>query len=94
MKKRTALGFAVATALFCAVPITLIVSPAKTPALALDTANAKIGRPPAPMSVAGVNRRVHRRSTYGAAATGFGAYRLDSRAARAPCGFAPYLPCY
>jgi len=48
------------------------------------------------MSVAGVNRRVHRRAYYGAAAVGaaavgagvYNAYR------RPACGYAPYPPCY
>jgi len=44
------------------------------------------------MSVAGVNRRVHRRAYYGAAAAGAaaaGAYYYGGR-----CGYYPYPPCY
>ncbi len=33
-----------------------------TPTLAVDNANARLGRPLTPMSVAGVNRRMHRRA--------------------------------
>ena len=45
------------------------------------------------MSVAGVNRRVHRRAYYGAAAaagaTGYGYYNYYNRR----CGYYPYLAC-
>jgi hypothetical protein len=44
------------------------------------------------MSVAGVNRRVHRRAYYGAAAAGAaaaGAYYYGGH-----CGYYPYPPCY
>ena len=68
MKKLTTLG--IATAVLCFLPITPHWSTANTPSLSLDTANARIGRPLTPMSVAGVNRRVHRRAYYGAAAVG------------------------
>jgi hypothetical protein len=37
-------------------------SPNTTPVLSIDGANARIGRPLTPTSVAGVNRRVHRRA--------------------------------
>jgi hypothetical protein len=33
-----------------------------TPALTIDSADARVGRPLTPMSVAGVNRRMHRRA--------------------------------
>jgi len=45
------------------------------------------------MSVAGVNRRVHRRAYYGAAAAagaiGYGYYNYYNRR----CGYYPYLAC-
>jgi hypothetical protein len=44
------------------------------------------------MSVAGVNRRVHRRAYYGAAAagaTGYGYYNYYGRR----CGYNPYPAC-
>ena len=74
MKRLGTLGIIVTTALFCAIPLTLHWSPARTVSLSVDTANAVIGRPLTPGSVAGVNRRVHRRAYYGAAAAGAAGY--------------------
>ena len=55
-----------ATALFacllCSAPFSLRLSPAGNVSLSMDTASAVIGRPLTPMSVAGVNRRAHRRA--------------------------------
>jgi hypothetical protein len=75
MKRLSALGIIAAAALFCAAPLSLHWSAAKSPTLSFDTADARIGRPLTPGSVAGVNRRVHRRAYrrgayYGAAAVG------------------------
>jgi hypothetical protein len=70
MKRLSALGMIAAATLFCATPLSLNWSPAKSPSLSVDTADARVGRPLTPMSVAGVNRRVHRRAYYGAAAAG------------------------
>jgi hypothetical protein len=74
MKKLSALGFVVACGLLCSTPVTVDWSPTKIPSLSIDTANARLGRPLTPMSVAGVNRRVHRRAYYGAAAAGAAGY--------------------
>jgi hypothetical protein len=90
MKTVSTLGVIVAAACLCAAPLSLQWSPAKSPSLALDTANARIGHPLTPMSVAGVHRRAMRRTygvganlgyhpvaraaLYGAAATGAGYY--------------------
>jgi hypothetical protein len=90
MKTVSTLGVIAAAACFCAAPLSLQWSPAKSPSLALDTADARIGRPLTPMSVAGVHRRAMRRTygvganlgyhpvaraaLYGAAATGAGYY--------------------
>lgn len=68
----TTLGAAV-----LAFPISLHWSATKTLSLSLDTANARIGRPLSPGSIAGVHRRVHRRAArrgyyYGAGAYGAG----------------------
>jgi hypothetical protein len=52
-------------ALLCAAPVSLHWSPAKELRVSLDTAQARIGRPLTPMSVAGVNRRMNRRAYYG-----------------------------
>jgi hypothetical protein len=90
MKTVSTLGTIAAAAFFCAAPLSLQWSPAKSPSLALDTANARIGHPGTAMSVAGVHRRAMRRTYgvganlgyhpvaraafYGAAATGAGYY--------------------
>jgi hypothetical protein len=81
MTRLSALGMVAAAALFCAAPLSLHLSPTKTPSLSVDTADARIGRPLTPMSVAGVNRRVHRRAYYGAAAAGAGYYASARRCA-------------
>ena len=67
MKSVTTFGI-ISAAVFCAAPLSVHWSPAKSPSLSVDTADARVGRPLTPMSVAGVNRRVHRRAYYGAAA--------------------------
>ena len=73
MKKLTLLGVAMTAGLIAAAPLSLHWSPAKTPSLSVDTADARVGRPLTPMSVAGVNRRVNRRAYYGAGAVAAGA---------------------
>jgi hypothetical protein len=80
MKKLSALGIIAAAALFCAAPLSLHWSTTEAPSLSVDTANARIGRPLTPMSVAGVNRRVHRRAYYGAAAAGAAGYAYYNHA--------------
>jgi hypothetical protein len=94
MKKLSLLGVTLSAALlFAAAPLSFHWSPTKTMSLSLDKADARLGRPLTPMSVAGVNRRVHRRAYYGAAAAGAaaaGAYYYGARA----CGYYPYPPCY
>jgi hypothetical protein len=67
MKSVTTFGI-ISAAVFCAAPLSVHWSPAKSPSLSIDTADARVGRPLTPMSVAGVNRRAHRRAYYGAAA--------------------------
>ena len=52
----------VAVALSTAAPLSLHYSPSTLPSVSLDGAEARVGRPLTPMSVAGVNRRVHRRA--------------------------------
>ena len=73
MKKGTILGTIVGAALLAAAPFSLQWSQ-KTVALSLDSADARIGRPLTPLSVAGVHRRAYRRAAYGAAAYGVGSY--------------------
>ena len=63
MSKTVTIGAtALFTCLLCAAPISLRLSPAGQVSLSAGTASAEIGRPLTPMSVAGVNRRVHRRA--------------------------------
>jgi hypothetical protein len=84
------LGIAATAVFFCSSPLTLQWSPAHLPSVSLQQADARVGRPLTPMSVAGVNRRVHRRAYYGAAAAGAAGYGVYNRA----CGYHPYPPCY
>ena len=91
MKKLTLLSITLAAALLATAPFSLNWSPAKTLSLSLDRAEARIGRPLTPGSVAGVNRRVHRRAYYGAAA---GAAAAGAYYGRPACGYYPYPPCY
>jgi len=92
MKKLSALGLVVATGLLCSAPVAVNWSPTKVPSLSVDTADARIGRPLTPMSVAGVNRRVHRRAYYGAAAAGAAGYGYYNYYGR-QCGYNPYPAC-
>ena len=66
MKKGTILGTIVGAALLTAAPFSLQWSQ-KTVALSLDSADARVGRPLTPVSVAGVHRRAHRHAAYGTA---------------------------
>jgi hypothetical protein len=85
------LGLIATAVLLTAAPLSLHYSPMKALSVSLDSAEARVGRPLTPMSVAGVHRRVHRRAYYGAAAVGaaatYGAYHRR-------CGYHPYPPCY
>jgi len=92
MKKLSAPGFVAVTGLLCSAPVTVDWSPTKTPSLSIGTADARIGRPLTPMSVAGVNRRVNRRAFYGAAAAGAAGYGYYNYYGRR-CGYSPYPPC-
>ena len=50
------------TCILCATPLSLQFAPEGNVSLSVDSASAEIGRPLTPMSVAGVNRRAHRRA--------------------------------
>src|SRR5262249_15395314 len=71
-----------ATALFacvlCATPLSLRFSPEGNVTLSVDSASAVIGRHLTPISVAGVNRRAHRRA-YRHDYYGYGAYASPYR---------------
>jgi len=75
IKKGTILGTIVGAALLTAAPFSLQWSQ-KTVGLSLDSADARVGRPLTPVSVAGVHRRAYRRAAYGTAAAygGYAAY--------------------
>jgi hypothetical protein len=61
--KKLSLFASVSTALVCAaVPASFNWSPASLTLFSSDRAEAKVGRPLTATSVAGVNRRVHRRA--------------------------------
>lgn len=92
-RKLKILGFAAVAAILCASPLSVQWSSTNVPAVSVDRAEARVGRPLTPGSVAGVNRRVHRRAYYGAAAVGAAAVgtRYYNQAA---CGYYPYPPCY
>jgi len=62
MKKLSMLGIVVGATLLSAAPVSLQWSHEKNVALSLDRADARVGRPLTATSVAGVNRRVHRRA--------------------------------
>lgn len=62
MKKMFAI--LIGAALLCVVPLTLHWSPTGTVSVSVKEAMARVGRPLTPMSVAGVNRRAHRRAYY------------------------------
>ena len=80
MSKAVTVG---ATALFacilCATPLSLRLSPEGKVTLSTDSVSARVGRPLTATSVAGVNRRVHRRAyrrgNYGNYGYGYGTYQ-------------------
>ena len=96
-RKRTLLATTFGAAALAAIPISLQWSPTKTPSLSLNTADARVGRPASPGSVAGVNRRVDRRAArrgyYGAGVVGAGVAAAGVAGAAAASGYygsAPY----
>ena len=62
MKKLGMLGVALVASILCATPISLDWSPNTLPALSVERADARLGRPLTPMSVADVNRQIDRRT--------------------------------
>ena len=94
-RKAKLVGLIATVVLFMAIPLSPHYSPAKVLSVSIDRAEARVGRPLTPMSVAGVNRRVHRRAYYGAAAAGAaGAAAYGAYGYHRACGYAPYPPCY
>ena len=74
MSKLTLTSVAVGAALLSAAPFSLRFSPENSVSLAMDTANAVIGRSLTPLSIAGVHRRAMRRASY-ACGGGYYPYR-------------------
>ncbi|MEI9924941.1 MAG: hypothetical protein WDN50_16660 [Bradyrhizobium sp.] len=63
MKKLAIVGATlIGSTMLCAIPLTLHVSQEAVVSVALDTAEARVGRPGTPASVAGVARRSTRRA--------------------------------
>jgi len=63
MKKLTVVGATlIGSLIFCAVPLSVHVSEEAVVSVAVDTADARVGRPATPGSVAGVARRTTRRA--------------------------------
>jgi hypothetical protein len=65
MSRLTITSVVVGAALLSAVPFSLRFSPENSVSLAMDAANAVIGRPLTPLSIAGLHRRAMRRGSYG-----------------------------
>jgi hypothetical protein len=91
MTRLQLLSVVVGATVFAATPISLHLSRTMSPSLSTDTADARVGRPLTPVSVAGVNRRQNRRAAYGygagAVGAGLGAAAIGTAAA---VGAAPY----
>jgi hypothetical protein len=79
-------GTALFACILCATPLSLGLSPEGNVSLSVDSASAVIGRPLTPLSVAGVNRRAHRRA-YRRDYYGYGAYANPYR-----YGYGTYQP--
>jgi len=63
MKKLAIVGLTlIGSMMVCAVPLSLHVSQERGVSVALDTADARVGRPATPASAAGVARRTTRRA--------------------------------
>lgn len=96
IEKRTVFCAAIGAVLLSAAPISLRWSPERAPSLSLDRADARIGQPLSAGSVAGVHRRVYRRTarrayTGGAAAAGAaGAYYGTAGSNGYGSGYSPY----
>lgn len=87
------LSAALGAIVLTATPLSVQLSTTASPSLKVDTANARVGRPLTPVSVAGVNRRQNRRAAYGygygagVVGAGLGAAAIGTAAA---VGAAPY----
>lgn len=95
MTKISTIVFVAAASGLCMAPISVQWLHAKGPSVSLNRAEARIGRPLTPGSIAGVHRRVHRRAYYGAA-VGAGVYNsaVSPYYHQQHCGYYPYRSCY
>jgi len=82
-------GIAIGATMLSAIPLSLRLSPTTLPSVSLDTADARVGRPLTPVSVAGVHRRAYRRG-YGALGVGLGAGALATGAVAASSYYGGY----
>ncbi len=64
-----------------------------TVSIGIEQAQARVGRPATPASVAGVARRTTRR-TVRRTAVGVGAAAAGAAVVAPRCGYYPYPPCY
>jgi hypothetical protein len=62
MKKMSIIGVLMGAAIVCGAPISFNQSQDKGLSVSVNSAEARIGRPLTATSIAGVNRRVHRRA--------------------------------
>jgi hypothetical protein len=60
----------------------------------VSKAEARVGRPATPASVAGVARRTTRRTVAAGAAAGAAAYGAQRYYYGSACGYYPYPPCW
>jgi hypothetical protein len=64
MNTHKIIGTIFSAVLLCAAPVSFDWTNTQGPSVKVETAHARVGRPGTPMSVAGVNRRAHRRAYY------------------------------
>jgi hypothetical protein len=94
MKKLSMLGLIGGAALLAAAPFSLQWSQEKV-ALSVDSAEARIGRPWTPLSVAGVHRRAYRRAYRAAVYGGVAGYGLGYGYGSPTYGYSSYsYPAY
>jgi hypothetical protein len=65
MKVPNLVALAIGAAVLAATPVSIQVSSTAVPSVSFDRADARVGRPLTPLSVAGVQRRAYRRGYYG-----------------------------
>src|SRR6516162_681481 len=81
MKQMSLRTFAIATSAFaCATLLSFNWSEQRGVSLSIESAQARVGRPLTPVSVAGVARRQNRRAAYGYGGYGYGRYGYGAAA--------------